>query len=721
MQETLKSEIATAANHSQMLDIALVGNPNTGKTTVFNSLTGLRQKVGNYPGVTVEKKTGIMTGFDNKLARIHDLPGLYSLVPKSLDDKIAFDVLTNHSMGIDNLHLIIVVADAGNLSRNLYLVTQIIELGKPVILALNMMDSARAKGMEIDADALGKELGIPVIPIVANKGIGLKKLRGTIERFFQNQIQFQPKHLQLPEKLVTAALPVINWLREHANMNGATSKAEAVRVLTNDAALNNWLVQNGQSHNENHELKNLVTDVRKKLSEENITWQMVETEQRYNWIDTICKNVTHVTKHVDISFSEKLDKILTHKYLGPVIFLMIFGAIFQSIFEWAIIPMNAIATFIEWIGLQVAAIMPAGVLEDLIVNGVIAGVGAVLTFLPQILFLFFFLTLLEDTGYMSRAAFIMDRFMRVAGLSGRSVIPLLSSFACAIPGIMATRTINKTHDRLLTIMIAPLMSCSARLPVYTLLISAFIPQKRILGFLSLPGLTLLALYVLGILAAILAANVLKRFIRKKAKPSTFVMELPAYKVPSLKWTLLEMYGRAKIFVTTAGKIILAISIVLWFLASYPKPNDTENIDKSQAIEQSYAGQLGHIIEPVIKPLGFDWKIGIGLITAFAAREVIISTLSTIYHVEEGDNSSSLTETLRNARDPNTGKLVYSTLVAISLMVFFALACQCMSTVAIVRRETNSWRWPITMILYMTTLAYVMSFLVYQGGLLLGWG
>jgi len=306
-------------------------------------------------------------------------------------------------------------------------------------------------------------------------------------------------------------------------------------------------------------------------------------------------------------------------------------------------------------------------------------------------------------------------------LSGRSVIPLLSSFACAIPGIMATRTINKTHDRLLTIMIAPLMSCSARLPVYTLLISAFIPQKRILGFLSLPGLTLLALYVLGILAAILAANVLKRFIRKKTKPSTFVMELPAYKVPSLKWTLLEMYGRAKIFVTTAGKIILAISIVLWFLASYPKPNDTDQIDKSQAIEQSYAGQLGHIIEPVIKPLGFDWKIGIGLITAFAAREVIISTLSTIYHVEEGDNSSSLTETLRNARDPNTGKLVYSTLVAISLMVFFALACQCMSTVAIVRRETNSWRWPITMILYMTTLAYVMSFLVYQGGLLLGWG
>ncbi len=721
MQETLKSEITTAANHSQMLDIALVGNPNTGKTTVFNSLTGLRQKVGNYPGVTVEKKTGIMTGFDNKQARIHDLPGLYSLVPKSLDDKIAFDVLTNHSMGIDNLHLIIVVADAGNLSRNLYLVTQIIELGKPVILALNMMDSARAKGMEIDAEALGKELGIPVIPIVANKGIGLKKLRETIERFFQDQIQFQPKHLQLPQNLVTAALPVNNWLREHAKLNGATSKAEAVRVLTNDAALDNWLLQNGPSNNENHKLKNLVTNVREKLSQENITWQMVETKQRYNWIDTICKNVTHVTKNVDISFSEKLDKILTHKYLGPVIFLMIFGAIFQSIFEWAIIPMNAIATFIEWIGLQVAAIMPNGVLEDLIVNGVIAGVGAVLTFLPQILFLFFFLTLLEDTGYMSRAAFIMDRFMRVAGLSGRSVIPLLSSFACAIPGIMATRTINKTHDRLLTIMIAPLMSCSARLPVYTLLISAFIPQKRILGFLSLPGLTLLALYLLGILAAILAASVLKKFIRKNAKPSTFVMELPAYKVPSLKWTLLEMYERAKIFVTEAGKIILAISIVLWFLASYPKPNATENIDKSQAIEQSYAGQLGHIIEPVIKPLGFDWKIGIGLITAFAAREVIISTLSTIYHVEDGDNSSSLTETLRNARDPNTGKLVYSTLVAISLMVFFALACQCMSTVAIVRRETNSWRWPITMILYMTTLAYVMSFLVYQGGLLLGWG
>ena len=359
-------------------------------------------------------------------------------------------------------------------------------------------------------------------------------------------------------------------------------------------------------------------------------------------------------------------------------------------------------------------------LEDLLVNGVIAGVGAILIFLPQIMFLFFFLSLLENTGYMARVAFMMDRFMRGAGLSGRSVIPLLSSFACAIPGIMATRTIQNSRERLITIMIAPLMSCSARLPVYALMIGAFIPSISVLGIFSLPGLTLLAMYLLGIVAAIAAAFVLKRSKGKKQQPSTFIMELPPYRRPSLHRTFLQVYERAKIFVTDAGKIILAISIVLWFLASYPKPQT--DVSSSEAIKQSFAGQLGQVIEPVIEPLGFDWKIGIALITSFAAREVLVSTLATIYNVEGADETSvTLREAMRNERHPETGKPVYTPLVALSLMVFFALACQCMSTVAVVRRETNSWRWPFIMIAYMTILAYLGSLVVYQGGQLLGLG
>jgi len=705
------------------VDIALIGNPNAGKTTVFNALTGLRQKIGNYPGVTVEKKTGVINDLNGVRALVHDLPGLYSLVPKSLDDKIAFDVLTHRSGDVANLRLVVVVADASNLSRNLYLVTQIIELGKPVILALNMMDAAESKGIRIDLDRLQEELGIRVIPIVANKGKGIPELRQAItSAVLGEQPERHPAHLHVPESLAQATAPIEAWLRNNSQLNREARRAEAVRVISNDKALSNWRMQNGFAETEEFELEKLVARARQKLSGENVQWPMLETEARYKWIDAICAKVITETGQEEISLSEKLDRVLTHKILGPIIFLLIFGAIFQSIFEWAEIPMNAIEGFISWVGAQVAIVMPDGVLEDLVVNGVISGVGAILVFLPQILFLFFFLTLLEGSGYMSRAAFIMDRFMRLAGLSGRSVIPLLSSFACAIPGIMATRTINKTRDRIITIMIAPLMSCSARLPVYTLMIGAFIPHKMLLGFLTLPGLTLLSMYLIGILAAFAAALVMKRFIGKTESASTFVMELPPYRWPSLQRILLEMMERTKIFVTDAGKIILAISMILWFLASYPKPAGHENVLPGDAIKQSYAGQLGQIIEPAIQPLGFDWKIGIGLITSFAAREVLVSTLATIYNIEDADETSmTLREELRRAQNPKTGKPVYSPLVALSLMVFFALACQCMSTVAVVKRETNSWRWPVIMIVYMTALAYMGSFVVYQGGQLLGWG
>ena len=698
-------------------DIALVGNPNSGKTSVFNALTGLRQKVANYPGVTVEKKTGMLKGGNRAQVKIYDLPGLYSLVPKSLDDKIASDIITGRSAEIGNLKLTVVVVDASNLSRNLYLVTQIIELGAPVLLALNMLDSAKTKGLEIDVETLSKELNIPVVPIAANKRNGIQKLREKIfELAEDDRNSVQNAGLRVDDEIRKATAPICDWLKENTHITSPASCSEALRVLSNDKALDIWI---GYHYEPNGKLQTVVNQSRENLSRKNVPWPMLETRLRYQWIDDICRKSVRQAKR-ERRLNEKIDKVLTHRLAGPFIFLFIFALIFQAIFSWAAVPMNGIEIFIGWLGQKVSAFMPDGVLEDLLVNGVIAGVGAILIFLPQIMFLFFFLSLLENTGYMARVAFMMDRFMRGAGLSGRSVIPLLSSFACAIPGIMATRTIQNSRERLITIMIAPLMSCSARLPVYALMIGAFIPSISVLGIFSLPGLTLLAMYLLGIVAAIAAAFVLKRSKGKKQQPSTFIMELPPYRRPSLHRTLLQVYERAKIFVTDAGKIILAISIVLWFLASYPKPQT--DISSSEAIKQSFAGQLGQVIEPVIEPLGFDWKIGIALITSFAAREVLVSTLATIYNVEGADETSvTLREAMRKERNPETGQPVYTPLVALSLMVFFALACQCMSTVAVVRRETNSWRWPFIMIAYMTILAYLGSLVVYQGGQLLGLG
>lgn len=718
---TATSALARPADH---LDVALVGNPNSGKTTVFNALTGLRQKVGNYPGVTVEDRSGFFTKSNGAPVHIHDLPGMYSLIPNSLDEKIAADIITGHTPIDGDLRVVVVVADASNLSRNLYLVTQAVELGLPVILALNMVDAAEARGLSIDYAMLSRQLGIPVCPVVANKGRGIAELRQTILDVIEGRQKNNGARARLPLKpdVEQTLAPVAQWLHQHSRLDETASRAEAVRLVSSNKALQGWqqLLNNGMNGQYTN-LTELVEAARRTLTERGIGCQSLESRLRYAWIDTICSAAVQETSTEDISISEKVDRVLTHRLAGPLAFVLIFAVIFQTIFSWAEVPMDAIEGGVAWTGEQVTNLMPDGVLEDLIVNGAIAGVGAILVFLPQILFLFFFLSLLEATGYMARAAFIMDRFMRSAGLSGRSVIPLLSSFACAIPGIMATRTIQNTRERLITIMIAPLMSCSARLPVYALMIGAFIPSLTFFGIFSLSGLTLLAMYLLGILAAVFAAQVMKRFSARTGPPSTFVMELPPYRMPSLRWTLWQMWERAKIFVTDAGKIILAMSIVLWFLASYPKPENPET-SNSQAIKQSYAGQLGRTLEPVIEPLGFDWKMGIGLITSFAAREVLVSTLATIYNVEGADETSvTLRDKLRNERDPDTGKPVYTPLVAVSLMVFFVLACQCMSTVAVVKRETNSWRWPLTMIAYMTILAYIGSFIVYQGGLLLGVG
>jgi ferrous iron transport protein B len=702
-------------------NIALVGNPNTGKTTVFNALTGLKQKIANYPGVTVEKVTGILNSGDGRKLVIHDLPGLYSLTPKSLDDKIAADVILGRSPDSQNIELILVVLDASNLERNLYLATQVAELGKPVVIALNMVDVANARGMHVETRRLAELLRAPVVPIVANKGTGIPELKQVLFETLDNPLfDARTSCPQVDSGVVDTLKPVRVWFARHTTLAEAARCSESVRVVSHDKSLQAW--QNGKPdvHQDFAELQSLVLQARDILAQKS-PWNTLEPRLRYQQVDEICRQTLKQSTDDAATYSEKADKILTHRILGPILFMMILGAIFQSVFAWAELPMEMIEAGIAWFGSQIATVFPDSLplLRDLIVDGAIAGVGAILVFLPQILFLFFFLSLLEDTGYMARVAFIMDRFMRTIGLSGRSVIPLLSSFACAIPGIMATRTINNARDRLITIMIAPFMSCSARLPVYALMIGAFIPGVTI-GFVKLPGLILLSMYLLGIFAAIISALVMQRMSGRTSRPATFVMELPPYRMPSLKWTALQMWERAKIFITDAGKIILAMSIVLWFLASFPKPS--EEMTSGQAIRQSYAGQLGILIEPVIEPLGFNWKMGIGLITSFAAREVMVSTLATIYNVEgEEEDSVTLRQAMRQERNPETGALVYTPLVAISVMVFFVLACQCMSTVAIVKRETNSWRWPMTMIVYMTVLAYLGSLTVFQVGKLMGWG
>ena len=704
------------------VDVALVGNPNTGKTSIFNALTGLRQKIGNYPGVTVERKSGTMVGPDGATATLHDLPGLYSLNPKSLDEKIARDVLLGETHEDGDIKLVVVVVDAANLSRNLYLVSQVIDLDISVILALNMMDSAEDAGVHIDIQALAKRLSVPVVPVVATRDTGIDLLRKAVFAAIEGPSRDLPKSiLSLDDAVSRSIAPVSDWLQEHSELSSSARTAEALRIISSDISADVWRQIHGPPDCLAH-LNEFVSDARTQLEEQDISWRMLEATLRYRQIDEIYAETVHELRPEKHSISVRLDRVLTHRFTGPAVVVVLFALIFQTVFSWAEWPMDLIESVVANAGAAAGARMPEGMLRSLTVDGIIAGVGAVLVFLPQILFLFFFLALLEDTGYMARVAFLMDRLMKSLGLSGRSVIPLLSSFACAIPGIMATRTISSDRDRLITIMIAPLMSCSARLPVYVLMIGAFVPNEPVVGIFSLPGVTLLSMYLLGICAAIAAALVFKRVLKPPETPTSFIMELPPYRRPSIRWVLMQMYERAKLFIMDAGQIILAISIVLWFLASYPQPDNPDALSPRERISESYAGQLGHAIEPAIKPLGFDWKLGIGLITSFAAREVLVSTMATIYNVEEASETSvDLRTALRNETDPVTGERVYTPLVAVSLMVFFVLACQCMATVAVVKRETNSWLWPAIMVTYMTGLAYIASLVVYQAGIGLGLG
>ena len=738
--------------------VALTGNPNCGKTTVFNALTGMRAKVGNYAGVTVERKEGRLLGtVPPEAVTILDLPGTYSLSPQSLDEQISRDVLFHRLPEVPPPALVVVVVDASNLQRNLYYATQVIELGYPTIVALNMTDVARANGLHIDEAALSVELAVPVYSLVASTGQGISTLReGIRAQIVQNRagqnsrlsgLAEPPQFLELPPTLEEHVDELAESLARSQPQRKVSARAEALLLLTDEKAASQHIVSPDIAH--------FLSKARPELEAAGIDWRSAAIEARYARLAQIQDRVATENLAIAETFSDKVDRILTHKLWGMLIFVGIMAVMFQSIFSFASYPMDWIEAGVGWLGGTIGAALEPGDLRSLLVDGVIAGVGAVVVFLPQICLLFLFIGLLEDTGYMARAAFLMDRLMSKVGLHGKSFIPMLSSFACAIPGIMATRTIETPKDRLVTILVAPLMSCSARLPVYTLLIAACIPREKLLGFFGLQGLTMLSMYLLGIVMALLMAWLFKKTILR-GEPPLLIMELPPYKRPVFRVVLRHMWERSRLFLRRAGTVILGISIILWFLATYPRsseidqqymlkrhavetampangPNaaayaDAKNfqlgqLDKEEAgakLRHSFAGRLGHLIEPAIEPLGFDWKIGIGLVASFAAREVFVSTMSTVYNIGSGEEAEteSVAQTLKEQRHPD-GSLVYTPLVGITLMVFYVLALQCVSTVAVVRRETNSWKWPLFQWAYMGVLAWVMAFVTYQGGRLFG--
>jgi ferrous iron transport protein B len=733
--------------------VVLTGNPNCGKTTLFNALTGLRAKVGNYAGVTVERKEGRLLGTPPALqARVLDLPGTYSLSPQSLDERISCDVLLNRLPELPPAALIVVVVDASNLQRNLYYATQVLELAQPTLIALNMVDVAEQNGQRIDVPKLEFELGAPVVPIVASKGEGVPELRRKIVALLEQGASVSRRHFgQLPAPLEAEAGALAASLAQAFPERVAQARAEALLVLTNEKAL---------SAARDHyppRLQEAVAAARQRLEIAGVDWRGGPIEGRYASVAAIQNSVTTEFAASGDTFSDKLDRILTHKVWGSLIFLAVMAVMFQSIFTFARWPMDALQAGVDWVGNLTGRLIPRGDLNSLLVDGVIAGVGAVVVFLPQILLLFLFIGFLEDTGYMARAAFLMDRLMSKVGLHGKSFIPMLSSFACAIPGIMATRTIESPKDRLVTILVSPLMSCSARLPVYTLLIGACIPNLTVLGFLKLSGLTMLSMYLLGIVVALLMAWLFKKTLLK-GEPPLLIMELPPYKRPLLRVVARHMWERSKLFLRRAGTVILAINILLWFLATYPHNGKMEEsfkarraavlapaapaagaaretpapgaqiaaLDNEEAglkLRQSFAGRLGRLIEPAIAPLGFDWKMGIGIVSSFAAREVFVSTMSTVYNVgkyQETDSSmSNLVRTLQAEKRPD-GSPVYTALTGVTLMVFYVFALQCVSTVAVVRRETNSWKWPLFQWLYMGALAWGLAFVTCHVGHLLGW-
>ncbi|WP_394794453.1 ferrous iron transport protein B [Armatimonas sp.] len=697
--------------------VALVGNPNSGKTTLFNALTGLRQKVGNYPGITVERKEGFLTLPDGVTATLIDLPGLYSLTPQSPDEQITRDILLGYRTDTARPEVIISVVDASNLERNLYLASQLADLGLPLVVALTMGDTAARRGVEVDADALSQELGFPVVPIHAASRAGLSELRAMLAK----PLPVPPvRRWLLPESVEEEAKELAELLTTEHDLAPETAFSEAVLLLgaPSTPKTTRWSPEILSHLHGDHE----------RLTREGHDTATAVAEARYGEINRIVQRAVRRAESPPTTITERLDRLFLHKFWGYAIFLGILAVLFQAMFTWAEIPKGWLESAIVALSHGIQAVMPEGSLRDLLTEGILSGVGTTITFLPQILLLFLFIMILEDTGYLARAAFLMDRLMSRVGLHGKSFIPLLSSYACAIPGILATRTIESHKARLLTILVAPLMSCSARLPVYSLLIAAFIPKTTLIGFhigtrsfalLTLQGATLFSMYALGTLATFLMAALFHKTLLRGEAPA-FLLELPPYRKPIWRTLGFRLGETALQFVQRAGTVILALSTLLWFLASYPKA--APEIPKSVALENSYAGKLGHVIEPLIAPLGFDWKMGVGVVASFAAREVFVSTMAILYQAESDDEeeqAKALKDRLSEEKRPD-GSPAYTPLVAICLMVFYVLAMQCISTLAVVKRETNSWKWPLFQLAYMTFLAWFITFIVQLIGKALGY-
>ncbi|PLK43122.1 ferrous iron transport protein B [Emticicia sp. TH156] len=693
--------------------VALLGNPNAGKSSLFNQLTGLRQKIGNFPGVTVDKKVGFCRLDSKTDIEILDLPGTYSIYPNSLDEQVVLEVLANpdHPEFPD---VAVVVADASNLKRNMLLFEQVSDLGIPTILALNMLDVADEMGISINSGKLSKILGVPVVELNARQGIGIEGLKYTI----LNQLEVKRIHANLPvfdEKSETIAAEV----RKKYNVS---NKYLALQYAAQSPKMM-FLGAETQK-----DLQNLVLRYDFNADE----FQSSETINRYHDISGTLSQVIDETGELKETVSEKIDKILLHKIWGYVIFLSILFLIFQSVFSFAEYPMDMIDQGVAGLNDWLKSVLPQSTLVSLLTDGLIAGVGGVVIFIPQIAFLFAFISILEESGYMARVVVLMDKLIRRFGMSGKSVVPLISSLACAVPAIMSARTIGSWKDRLITIMVTPLMSCSARLPIYTILIALVVPDTKVLGIFNLQGIALMGLYLLGFFSALIAGWIMKLILKSKER-SYFIMELPTYKMPRWKQVGFMILEKVKTFVFEAGKVIVAISIVLWVLASYGPGDEMTQAEQqviannptvpqedlaskiaSVRLENSYAGHFGKFIEPAIAPLGYDWKIGIALITSFAAREVFVGTVSTIYSIgADPDDESTIKERLRNEINTNTGQPAFSVATSFSLLIFYVFAMMCMSTIATVYRETKGWKWPLIQLGYMSVLAYVAALVVYQ--------
>jgi len=705
--------------------VLLVGNPNTGKTTLFNRLTGQNARIGNYPGVTVERRSGSSRLDGNRLVEVVDLPGTYSLSARSAEEQIALWAVLGQGQ-YRAPDLCVFVADASQLSRNLYLALQLAELGLPLVIALNMIDEAGDNPP--NTEAIERLLGVPCVAVSARRGSGMSALLATLERALADKPT--PRlHVAYPAALLADADALTASLPAPLRDTPERARAMALWALTS-------IEDDDELTDIDPELRRATLALRR-ASPRDLDQEVIAA--RYAYIDA---RLPELYKRLDRHprkrrLSERADRVLLHPLWGFTLFMLVMLVVFQSLFSWSDPAISLIEDAFGWLRSGITALLPASIFRDFLTQGILSGLGNVLVFLPQILLLFFFIGLLEDSGYMARVAYLMDRIMKALGLHGRAFVPMLSGFACAVPAILATRTMERQRDRLLTMLVIPLMTCSARLPVYTLIIAALFPPSRVFGFVPVQGLLMVGMYCFATVMTLLSAGVLGRTV-VKGRRIPLILELPPYRLPSLRGTLKMMWERATVFLKEAGTMILACTVALWVLLSFPRapePVTTTTPPAAAAsagsdakaraaraespIAQSYGGKLGHAIEPVLKPLGFDWKIGVGLIGAFAAREVFVATLGLVYGIDASDEDASPLRDRLRAETRADGKPAYTPLMGLSLLIFFAVSCQCMSTLAAVKRETKSYKWPAFMFAYMTGLAYLLSFTVFQVGRLLG--